>query len=261
MNFLIQSIAALHDMPITWAFTAAFVGNFLSFAITLGIGHVLVILFKNHPITDPPPPISREEIYLVISCVVLNAVVAMVGIALWRAGVIRVRLETDWGVIPDVLILFFGMDLAMYVFHRVAHLPWLYPIIHATHHRYENPRPLTLFVLNPGETLGFGGLLVVMLCIYSGSALGILIYLTLNLAFGLMGHLGVEPMPEQWPKLPLIGWISTSTFHAEHHQDKGHNYGFYTLIWDRLFGTISPEYIRDFETAAGDQLAVQQQAP
>src|SRR5260221_12672655 len=115
MNFLIQSIAALHEMPLTLAFTAAFVGNFLAFIITLAIGHVLVILFKNHPITDPPPPITREEIYLVISCVILNAVVAMVGIALWRAGVIGVRLETDWAVIPDVLILFFGMDLAMYV--------------------------------------------------------------------------------------------------------------------------------------------------
>src|SRR4051812_11067208 len=115
MNYLIQSIAALHDMPITWAFAAAFVGNFLAFIITLGIGHVLVMLFKNHPITEPPPPITREEIYLVISCVILNSVVAMVGIALWRGGVIRVRLETDWGVIPDVIIIFFGMDLAMYV--------------------------------------------------------------------------------------------------------------------------------------------------
>src|SRR5260221_2914939 len=109
MNFLIQSIAALHEMPLTLAFTAAFVGNFLAFLITLAIGHVLVILFKNHPITEPPPPITREEIYLVISCVILNSVVAMVGIALWRAGVLRVRLANDQGVILSMLIPLFCM--------------------------------------------------------------------------------------------------------------------------------------------------------
>src|SRR5260221_14516863 len=116
MNFLIQSIAALHEMPLTLAFTAAFVGNFLAFIITLAIGHVLVILFKNHPITDPPPPITREEIYLVISCVILNSVVAMVGIALWRAGGMRGGGATGWGGVLAVLILFFGMELGVFVF-------------------------------------------------------------------------------------------------------------------------------------------------
>jgi sterol desaturase/sphingolipid hydroxylase (fatty acid hydroxylase superfamily) len=142
------------------------------------------------------------------------------------------------------------MDLAMYVFHRVAHHPLLYPIIHSTHHRFENPRPLTLFVLNPFETLGFGILWLILLVIYPASWLGIIIYLTLNIVFGLVGHLGVEPMPGQWVRLPLVKTISTSTFHAEHHLDKDHNYGFYTLIWDRLFGTLSPDYMNDFETAA-----------
>jgi sterol desaturase/sphingolipid hydroxylase (fatty acid hydroxylase superfamily) len=49
----------------------------------------------------------------------------------------------------------------------------------------------------------------------------------------------------QW----FINYVSTSTFHAEHHLDKDHNYGFYTLIWDRLFRTISPDYLSDFENA------------
>jgi Delta7-sterol 5-desaturase len=73
----------------------------------------------------------------------------------------------------------------------------------------------------------------------------------LNVLFGLVGHLGVEPFPKAWVRLPLIRLISTSTFHAEHHGDRHHNFGFYTLIWDRLFGTISPDYLRDFERAQG----------
>lgn len=29
---------------------------------------------------------------------------------------------------------------------------------------------------------------------------------------------------------------------AEHHLDKDPNYGFYTLIWDRLFGTVRERF-------------------
>jgi len=186
--------------------------------------------------------------------VLLNSLITWIGAVLWRAGVIQLRPAGDlFNVLLDFVVLFFAMDFAMYVFHRVAHLPILYPLIHDTHHRFENPRPLTLFVLNPFETLGFGALWLVVIAIYPSSFIGMILYLTLNVAFGLMGHLGVEPFPRRWLKLPVIGYISTSTFHAEHHQDRHHNYGFYTVIWDRLFGTLSPDYTDEFETAASQQ--------
>jgi sterol desaturase/sphingolipid hydroxylase (fatty acid hydroxylase superfamily) len=156
-------------------------------------------------------------------------------------------------LVVDFGALFLAMDFAMYIFHRVAHHPLLYPLIHDTHHRFENPRPLTLFVLNPFETLGFGALWLVVISIYHSSFAGMILYLTLNVAFGLMGHLGVEPFPARWLEVPLIRYISTSTFHAEHHQDRHHNYGFYTVIWDRLFGTLSPNYSGEFQSAAARQ--------
>jgi sterol desaturase/sphingolipid hydroxylase (fatty acid hydroxylase superfamily) len=245
-----QFFDALYTMPLVVAALWSLAENVVIFAIVLVVGHWLVKRYRQHPITEPPDPLTLTEALLAASCVLLNAVVTVVGIWLWRAGWIRVRFETDWLVLVDIVVLFMAMDLAMYVFHRVAHHPLLYPIIHSTHHRFENPRPLTLFVLNPFETLGFGILWLILLVIYPASWLGIIIYLTLNIVFGLVGHLGVEPMPGQWVRLPLVKTISTSTFHAEHHLDKDHNYGFYTLIWDRLFGTLSPDYMNDFETAA-----------
>ena len=59
-------------------------------------------------------------------------------------------------------------------------------------------------------------------------------------------RIAVEPLPDSWLKIPILGLLTTSTFHAQHHQDIDHNFGFYTLIWDRLFGTISPEYYSHF---------------
>jgi lathosterol oxidase len=254
MAFFYELIAPLYTMPLEQAALWTLAENLILFALTLAIGHLLVAVYKNRPVSEPPDPLSKTEIALAASCIFLNALVTWVGVILWRAGIIQLRYDEGLAALVDAVVLFFAMDFAMYVFHRVAHHPLLYPIIHRTHHRFENPRPLTLFVLNPFEVLGFGGLWLVVLSIYHSSVLGIVIYLTLNLAFGLMGHLGVEPMPNLWVKTPLVRYISTSTFHAEHHQDRYHNYGFYTLIWDRLFGTLSPEYTRDFETATVKQL-------
>ena len=128
----------------------------------------------------------------------------------------------------------------MYVFHRVAHHLLLYRWVHATHHIYDKPRLLTLFALNPIEALGFGCMLILVCLVYPVSALGLSIYLLLNVLFGLVGHIGVEPLRQQWLRLPVLRFISTSTFHAEHHHDGRHNFGFYTLLWDKVFGTEAP---------------------
>jgi Delta7-sterol 5-desaturase len=252
MNILYNSVQALYTLPLEQAAFWATLGNVLMFVAALAGGEVLLRLHGDHRISPVPEAVSRTEILLAVVCVILNSLVAVVGIVIWRAGLIQLRPYGDYTIftiVQDTIVLFFAMDFAMYLFHRVAHLPLLYPLLHQTHHRYENPRPLTLFVLNPFEVLGFGALWIVVVVLYHSSIEGILIYLAFNLIFGLVGHLGVEPMPEKWVNLPLLRYISTSTFHAEHHMDKDHNYGFYTLIWDRLFGTLSPEYLLDFTTA------------
>lgn len=238
--------------PLLTSFAWATLGNIAMFMLALVAGEALVRANRNKLIAQPASPVTRTEIGLAILCVILNSVVAYVGIVLWRAGLIQLR-PAESVTLPvillDTFVLFMAMDFAMYIFHRVAHHPLLFPIIHLTHHQYENPRPLTLFVLNPFEVLGFGALWIVVVTVYHSSAEGILIYLAFNLIFGMVGHLGVEPAPGQWIKLPLLRYVSTSTFHAEHHMDKAHNFGFYTLIWDRLFGTLSPDYSRDFQRA------------
>lgn len=250
MTFLNEFFAALYTIPLEQAAWWALAGNVVMFGGALAGGEVLVRAFHDRANSPPPEPLSRQEILLALVCVVLNTLVAVAGIVLWRAGIIQLR--PNGGVLAtllDVAILTLLMDFGMYVFHRVAHYPRLYPIIHLTHHLYENPRPLTLFVLNPFEVIGFGALLILVILVVQASQLAIVIYLAFNLIFGLIGHLGVEPAPSTWLKLPILRYVSTSTFHAEHHHDKGYNFGFYTVIWDRLLGTLSPEYQRDFKQA------------
>lgn len=250
MTLLNPFFSVLYSMPLAQAALLALVGNVVMFAVALVAGELLVRRYHDKVNSAPPDAVSRQEVLLAVVCVGLNTLVAVAGLVLWRADVIQLRSEGGLlQLLVDVVLLIGLMDFGMYVLHRAAHHPMLYPIIHLTHHLYENPRPLTLFVLNPFEVLGFGALLIVVIWLSQASPLAIVIYLAFNLIFGLVGHLGVEPAPAAWLTLPLIRAVSTSTFHAEHHHDKAHNFGFYTVIWDRLFGTLSPEYMQDFRRA------------
>lgn len=211
--------------------------NVLLFSLALGLGEVLARLYKTRPVGPAPDPVTGREVAISLSCILGNTLVTIIGWRLWRAGYIVIRRDTGWRAWLDVVVLLFVMDLAMYVLHRIAHFRWIYPIVHRTHHLYDRPRPLDLFVLNPFEVLGFGGLWLLVLWLYPSSWLGIVIYLTLNLLFGMLGHVGVEPFPDFVMNRKPFSYIGSSTFHAGHHHDANGNFGFYTGIWDRLFGT------------------------
>ncbi|QEH31616.1 Fatty acid hydroxylase superfamily protein [Aquisphaera giovannonii] len=218
--------------------------NVILFAVAILAGHLLILASRSRRIGPPPPPVEGAEIAWAASCVALNTLVTVAGWGLWRSGYIVIRRDTGARAWLDAIVLLMLMDLAMYVTHRIAHHPWAFPLAHATHHHYDRPRPLDLFVLNPIEVLGFGALWLSVLWLYTSSWLGIVIYLTLNLAFGVVGHLGVEPLPESWAGHPVLRLLGTSTFHAGHHRDDGGNFGFYTSIWDILFGTLHPRIPR-----------------
>ncbi len=233
-------------MPLWQAALWLIAENILILSLTLLVGQVLVRLYSTRPVSLPKLPKNNLEIWLAVSTVFLNIVVTFWGLLLWRSGYINLRVSVTWRDWLDVPVLFFVMDLMMYLLHRIAHLSWIYPLFHKTHHRFKEVRPLTLFALNPLENLSFGLLWLIVLLLYPASWLGITIYLTLNVLFGLIGHLGVEPFPTWWNKVPLLRQLSSSTFHAQHHHDGHYNFGFYTLIWDRLFKTLSPRYPAEF---------------
>lgn len=244
-------IELLRTLPLPLLSFLLLLENLVVFGLAVGLGELVVRAFAKKRVTPPPGPISGLEIVTVASAILINTLVTIAGLVLFRAGWIRFR--TDLGVfaILDVLVLLLGMDLAMYVLHRLAHHRLLFPLLHRLHHRYDCPRPLTLFILNPAETLSFGVLWLLVIAVYPASWLGMSVFLTLNVAFGTVGHLGVEPLPARFLGWPILGQLGTSTFHGGHHQDPRHNFGFYTLIWDRLFGTLDPRYAERFRKAAG----------
>jgi sterol desaturase/sphingolipid hydroxylase (fatty acid hydroxylase superfamily) len=235
-------IGWLQIAPWYLALAVLLLENVAVFLIFWGWGAWMVRQFPHRRVAHQPPPLAHAELLIAGSNVLLNTLVTLLGWLLWRIEYVRFR--TDWGfwAALDVAILLLVMDLAMYGLHRLAHSRWFYRWLHRLHHVYDRPRPLTLFVLNPAENIAFGLLWLAVISAWSFSWAGMSVYLLLNVLFGTIGHLGVEPLPDSWLRWPVLRWVAGGSFHAQHHQDIHHNYGFYTLIWDRLFGTIRPDY-------------------
>ncbi|KIO78864.1 fatty acid hydroxylase [Pedobacter lusitanus] len=168
---------------------------------------------------------------------VLNTAVTYAGFKLWEYNYINITAHISVTILTDFLLLFFAMDLLMFIFHYLIHQTFLYKIVHQLHHLAVHPKPIDLFILHPLETISFGALWLVLLMLFPFNIYAIVIYLIINVVFGLTGHLGIEPLPLRFRNLPVIRYLGTSTFHHQHHQYEDFNFGFYTSIWDRLFGT------------------------
>jgi lathosterol oxidase len=239
----VESVLAwLQSAPLWQTVPAALAENFVLHGVAVLLGDAVARCFPNRRVSPPAPPTSRTEVIVAAVTLLTNSLTTLAGLYLWRAGVLRFRADTGLRALLDVPLLLLVMDGAMYALHRVAHLPWVYPWLHRPHHEYVRPRPLTLFILNPLENLAFGALMLAVLAAYPFALLATGVFLAFNVASGIVGHLGVEPLPDWWVRTPLVRWVTGGSFHARHHQDTSCNFGFYTLIWDRLFQTLRKDY-------------------
>lgn len=189
---------------------------------------------------------SPKEYLFAGLTLLINTFITFIGFLLWKNNIIVFHVAFTWEVLPDFLVLFLVMDLAMYFLHLFIHHTALYRPVHGLHHDYHKPSPIDLFVLNPMETFAFGSLWLILIFFYPCNIYAVVIYLTLNVLFGMLGHLSVEPFPRSWMKIPLLNLVCTSTFHYQHHQLEKYNFGFYTVLWDKLFGTLAPNYEEQF---------------
>jgi len=225
-----------------WIVVLAFIQNVGILVFALVYGERLITRHGSHRITPVAPAATPVEWLAAGLTVVGNTILTIVGIALWRDGHITVTSGFGWRLGLDIAMIVLAFDLVLYVAHSVAHWPGVYGIAHRFHHRYREPKPLTLFALHPLETIGFASMWVAFLWLWDTHAIAIVVYAVFNTWFGLTAHLGVEPLPAKLRRTPIFAVFATSGFHAQHHMDISVNKGFYTTIWDRLFGTIDPTY-------------------
>lgn len=143
--------------------------------------------------------------------------------------------------------MFFLHDAYFYWSHRAMHHPLLYRKIHLVHHKSTNPSPWTAYAFHPLEAIVEAGIVPLIAFTIPVHRSAFFIFMLFQIIYNVYGHLGYELYPANFHKTWIGKWVNTGTAHNQHHKSFFGNYGLYTLIWDRLFGTIRNDYNEAFQ--------------
>ncbi|PRP99645.1 sterol desaturase family protein [Enhygromyxa salina] len=160
---------------------------------------------------------------------------------------------------PAIMVLSFvlfviGADAWFYWTHRAMHDSRIYRFTHQLHHLSEQPSPLAgySFAILEALVLGLYLPLVLLVVPINRAVLGaFVLFFSLVEAYV---HLGFEILP-RWVARSRIGkYLGTSVFHNMHHENGAYNFAVYFTWWDRMFGTIHPDYTERYEQVTAERL-------
>lgn len=188
--------------------------------------------------------IKREIGYSMLSILTFTAIVGII-ILMTRAGWTRIYTDISqygwvwfWLQIPVALLI---QDLYFYWMHRISHMPPFYERVHKAHHLSTNPSAFAAFAFHPLEAVLEIGIFVAIVVVMPMQTTALILVGLFSLAYNVYGHLGYEVMPRFIAKSPVGYLLNKSAYHNQHHRTYRYNYGLYTVIWDRLHGTLHPK--------------------
>lgn len=204
----------------------------------------------------------RRELGHTVGTLAVGAGNATLVLVLHQAGWSRLTTEapSPGVLLVSVVGLVVLNDLWFYAVHRMLHHPALFRHVHAVHHQSVDTNPFSSYSFHVVEAL-----------LISGWVLPVALFVPLPLAaFGaaqvigtannLMSHLGYEFLPRWILRVPGLRWMNSATFHSRHHTQLRGNYGLFSRVWDRLFGTELPGYEEAF-LARGTPLGAREPGP
>jgi sterol desaturase/sphingolipid hydroxylase (fatty acid hydroxylase superfamily) len=120
----------------------------------------------------------------------------------------------------------------MYISHWISHNVTYLKKIHALHHEHSKQfNNVSLYYISIWESLFFGTLLTLLAILFNMNIYGFISFLIFNWLYGVISHLNIITNRSN------ILIFTTNFFHLKHHMLKNKNYGFYTVIWDKIFET------------------------
>jgi sterol desaturase/sphingolipid hydroxylase (fatty acid hydroxylase superfamily) len=200
------------------------------------------------------PQIRREVLTSIVSIAVLGSVMPVAfALGLGRHTHFYQSVHAfgrGWGFIAAVVVLMMLIqDTWFYWTHRLMHHRRLFRWTHRTHHLSINTSPWSTYSISPLEAVIDSGASIVMLLLLPVTFWSLFIFMWLNTIFAVYTHLGYELFPRALSRHWLGRWINTSTAHNTHHARGRYNYGWYFLFWDRMMGTLSPDYDEHYRKA------------
>jgi len=244
-------VAALLDLLLLWALVYG-----VTVAGYLGLGALLVAVNRRNPARRIQPERrgehrARVEILqslksLVVTCFCLAA-------GLWAQ-------QRGWGVFAPLeptilncaamfLVSIIAFDAWFYWGHRLMHWRPLYRH-HLWHHRSVAPTVWSNYSDSLADAFAMQSYYLIaplLLPIPAAALIAHRIYDHIN---GMIGHSGFEYFAGPGARFPSP--FVCTVFHDQHHEKFGYNYANFFSIWDRVMGTLHPDYearVRGFEAA------------
>jgi sterol desaturase/sphingolipid hydroxylase (fatty acid hydroxylase superfamily) len=166
-------------------------------------------------------------------------------------GVALIAEANRWGLLnqigvselPAVIFAVIALDLVVYAQHVAFHaLPWLWPL-HRVHHSDLHLDATTGLRFHPGEIVLSMALKLAAVVALGAPALAVMIFEVLLNATAMFSHSNIW-LPEGVDRAVRRLFV-TPDMHRVHHstlaREAGSNFGFNLAVWDRLFGTYTPQ--------------------
>lgn len=142
-------------------------------------------------------------------------------------------------------------DTYHYWMHRyIMHSRIFFRYIHKLHHQSTNPSPWSIFAFQPAEAFLAYIIFPALFFVLPMHPIAIGVLLLHNLIVNTGGHIGFEITPAWFSRHWFFRWVNVVTHHDMHHTKFNCHYGLYFNIWDRIMGTIHPEFEEKYKKVA-----------
>jgi sterol desaturase/sphingolipid hydroxylase (fatty acid hydroxylase superfamily) len=225
--------------------------------LVAGIAFVLIYalfrgFFRRHKIQDRRWDWKQFGHEILFSILTLGAG-NLIGLAVWflvDRGYARI-LDTpmSWSTLGTIAwqfaVYFVLFDVYFYFLHRLMHTRALY-WMHKVHHRSTAPNPLSAFSFHPLEGLLTGGFVPLMVFFFDLHVYAIIAVNLYGVISSVLVHSGHEIFPRGWYRKAASRYYISPMYHDRHHSTYRFNFGAFTTVWDRLFGTMHPAFEADY---------------
>ncbi|MEC9431743.1 MAG: sterol desaturase family protein [Pseudomonadota bacterium] len=218
-----------------------------------GMGFALLRINDSHPerrIQKRRDGLKRAIPEMKESCVSILVTTALLSLALTLQGhgmTLWTPWTGVWGVLAGTALMVVGYDTYYYFAHRALHTRALYRF-HQWHHRSVAPTAWSSDSQSVGETFLIQSFQVVAVVLLPVPAWALILHRIYDHVNGQLGHVGHEYFADRTTRFPSP--MVCTTYHDLHHEKFRWNFGNYFSFWDRVMGTLEPDY--DARVAALD---------
>ncbi|MEM7546872.1 MAG: sterol desaturase family protein [Pseudomonadota bacterium] len=166
-------------------------------------------------------------------CMAVAIALTMFGYTLWSP------MEGIIGILVSAGILILGYDVYYYWAHRLLHTK-RFIRFHRWHHKSIAPTVWSTDSQSVVETFMIQSFMIWAAVLLPIAPLAFVLHRLYDHINGQLGHCGYEFFADRTTRFPSP--MVCTSYHDQHHELYNWNYGNYFSIWDRLHGTLHPDY-------------------